>query len=712
MWMQQRMLLLREVIILMCCFLVASNTFFIVMNHGRAEEPRAIYVKGSYPYSTGDGTANRPYQTIQKAIDLANDGDSIYIFEGTYNESLTINKRINISGLDRKNTTIQKVGVSLRYLIDITADNVAMEDLNISDVQECIRTALIHITSENVRLIGLHITHGRKWGIFLDGSGDGTFGFSTIDNMSDTGVYVQNSDNNVFSTNLFSNASKAGLYFTFSNNAILFNNTITNMNIEKDSGLGVDVENCNQVNISMNIIKNCSLDGIHIYGGTANLMENNTVTYCGRQGIYMGSSSSTITKNTLMKNGIGILLAGSHDEVTLNTIEKSGGIGVYTDTGSSANIISLNDFLLNGVNAKEMGANQWDAQGKGNYWDDYLQGDKNKDGIGDVPYTRMGGVDHFPLGAFLKPPLKPSNPSPADAQDQVGLSITLKVNVTDPDSTMLTVFFYNASNDQLLGYEGGVKRGTTAIYSFTLPFQTTFSWYAVASDGLLDNRSDIWFFTTRQIPPTNKKPVADPGGPYTAKIGQVITFNGSGSFDPDGRIIFYRWNFGDGSSEILDKLPQHSYSDPGLYVVTLTVVDNDGRSAIRNTSVLISGQIYTDVPPDAMFQTPSTGTINTAVIFDASTSRDSDGTIVGYRWDFNGDGVNDTGWLTSPTITHVFSSRGSYLVTLEVKDNDGLISSFSSPITVQNAVKKSPGFELLLVCLAAIACSLLYRRKR
>jgi parallel beta-helix repeat protein len=691
---------------------MACNTLLVVMEQGSADAPRAIYVKGSYAYSTGDGTANRPYQTIQKAIDLAKGGDSIYVFEGTYNESLTINKRINLSGLDRKNTTIQKAGVSLRYLIDITADNVALEDLNLSDAQGSIRTAILHITSENVRLIGLRVTHGKKWGIFLDGSNDGTFGFSTIDNMSDSCVYAQNSDNNVFSTNFFCNASMAGLYLSSSDNAILFNNTIKNMNLEKDSGMGVDCEYCNRVNISTNFIRNCSLDGLHLYGGSANLVENNTVRYCDRQGIYVSSSSSTVTKNTVVNNGIGMFVGGSHNVVTSNTIQKSVGIGLYMDVGSSNNAISLNHFVLNGVNAKEMGINQWDSQGRGNYWDDYQQGDKNKDGIGDVPYTRMGGVDHFPLGEFLKPPLKPSHPSPSDAQDQVGLSITLKVNVTDPDSTMLTVYFYNASNDQLLGYEGGVKRNTTAFYSFTLPFETTYSWYAVASDGLLENRSDIWFFTTRQIPPTNKKPIADPGGPYTAKIGQMITFDGSRSFDPDGRIIFYRWNFGDGSSEILDKLPQHSYSNPGSYTVTLTVVDNDGRSAIRNTSVVISGQIYVDSPPNASFQAVSTSNVNTVVLYNASRSNDTDGTIVGYRWDFNGDGINDTGWLTSPVITHVFTSAGSYLVILEVKDNGGMVSSYSSPITIQNVVKKSPGFEIILLSIAVLACYLIYRRKQ
>ena len=711
--MQQSKILLSEIIILISFLFISSSVLIVLMEPGAAQEPRAIYVKESYPYSNGDGTANRPYQSIQKAIDLAHDGDAIYVFEGTYNETLVINKRINLSGLDRKNTTIQKRGANHQNLIEITADNVAIEDINISGTGGVIETSLVHVNNANyVRIMGIQATHVKKWGIYLDGSNDGIVGYSTFDNITNDGIHGESSNNNVFSSNRFNEIGSTALYLRNGNNNIIFNNTFRNTTLWVGAGTAIGLYYCSNVNISNNTIKICSLDGIHMNGGSNNLIRKNRIKNCDSEGIFIDSLESSLLANTLENNQIGINLEGSSCTVMSNTVRNSTLVGLIADKGTSNNVITLNYFISNLVNAQEQGSNQWDYQDKGNYWDDYHEGDRDKNGIGDQPYTRMGGIDHYPIGKFLKPPMKPTSPSPPDSKDDVGLSITLKVNVTDPDSSTLSVYFYNALNDELLGYQGGVARNTIASCSFTLPFETTCSWYTIVSDGMLENRSDIWFFTTRQIPPTNKKPIADPGGPYAVKIGQIVDFNGSRSVDPDGQIIFYRWNFGDGSSEILDKLPKHSYSDPGSYTVTLTVVDNDGRSAIANTTVTVSGEIYVNTPPIASFSALSTTKVNTLVTYNASASYDTDGTIVWYRWDFNGDGVNDTGWLSSPIVTHVFSSAGSYLVTLEVKDNGNMISTYPSLITVQANQKKSPGFEIILIFFALTGALLIYRKYR
>lgn len=698
--------------IVICLLLLGSGVSIVLIEPSNAEGNRAIYVKESYPYENGDGSANRPYRSIQKAIDLASDGDAIYVFEGTYNETLTIDKRINMSGLDRKNTTIQKIGASYQYLIDITADSVALEDFNITDVNGNIRTALIHIQSDNVRIVGTQITHGRKWGIYLDKSSDGIVGFSTINNMSDTGIHAESSQNNVFSNNSFNNNSVTALYLYSSDNNIIYNNKIKNTSLKKDMGNGMDIQYSNNINISNNMIQNCSLDGIHLYEGQSNLIEKNIIKYCGREGLFLSSSESDVIGNNFSNNQIGINLESSNCRILSNIIKDSALVGLIAEMETSNNIISLNQFMRNGVNAQEKGKNQWDYQEKGNYWDNYNDGDRNLDGIGDSPYTLMGNIDHYPTGKLLKPPLKPINPSPIDGKDEVGLSITLRVDVLDPDSQTLSVYFYNALDNQTLGFQGGIQSGKSASCSFTLPFETTLSWYTIVSDGMLENRSDIWFFTTRQIPPTNEKPVANPGGPYSVKLGQSVIFDGSQSGDPDGQIIFYRWNFGDGSSEILDQAPRHMYSDPGTYKVTLTVVDNSGRSAIANSTITVLSEVYVNSQPIAVFNAPSSVFVGAETYFDASASNDTDGTIIGYRWDFNGDGTFDTDWLNTTGITTTFSSVGSSIVTLEVKDDGNAIGSFSSTIAVKAVQKKTPGFEIILMFFALLAVILMYHKQR
>jgi parallel beta-helix repeat protein len=449
-------------------------------------------------------------------------------------------------------------------------------------------------------------------------------------------------------------------------------------------------------------------------GGTTDVVRENQFKNNTVSGITLDSSDCIITENIFNHGQVGISLQRTGCQISNNSFQNISSTALTATQTSSNNIIYLNHFLENNINARERGSNQWDNGTVGNYWDDYNYVDRDHDGFGDRAYSiASGGRDHYPLGKFLQPPQKPSNPSPADDQENVGLSVTLWVTVIDLDSNILSeVSFYNAVNNLRIGYVRNVVNGKNASCSFTLPFDTTYAWYVIANDSLQQNQSDIWFFTTKQRPPENQKPVANPGGPYVTKLNQTVSFNGSLSIDPDGTIIFYRWNFGDGSSQILDISPDHTYADPGVYTVTLTVVDDDGRSSMANTTATIQGVIFINNPPVATCIAPSTAIMGQDVSFDASLSNDTDGTIVGYRWDFNGDGTYDTDWVTTPVITTTFSSIGSYVVTLEVIDNNDAVSPYSTTVSVKEAQKNTPGFDILLVFAALLIGLVMYRKYR
>lgn len=67
-----------------------------------------------------------------------------------------------------------------------------------------------------------------------------------------------------------------------------------------------------------------------------------------------------------------------------------------------------------------------------------------------------------------------------------------------------------------------------------------------------------------------------------------VTFNASSSFDPDGRILSYTWDFGDGNTTIVeDPVIIHDYVAAGTYNVTLTVIDDDGLSHSAKRSLTI-----------------------------------------------------------------------------------------------------------------------------
>jgi hypothetical protein len=82
-------------------------------------------------------------------------------------------------------------------------------------------------------------------------------------------------------------------------------------------------------------------------------------------------------------------------------------------------------------------------------------------------------------------------------------------------------------------------------------------------------------------------PIADPNGPYSAFVGEAITFDGSGSSDPDGTIVAYDWDFGDGFTDT-GVSSTYSYSAAATFTVSLTVTDNDGLTDTATTTATIS----------------------------------------------------------------------------------------------------------------------------
>jgi len=99
--------------------------------------------------------------------------------------------------------------------------------------------------------------------------------------------------------------------------------------------------------------------------------------------------------------------------------------------------------------------------------------------------------------------------------------------------------------------------------------------------------TDTTSATITTLSPTQTPPVANAGGPYFGVVGTSITFNGSGSNDPDGTIVSYMWNFGD-STTGTGISPTHTYTIPGNYTVVLTVTDNESLTHSNSTTASIN----------------------------------------------------------------------------------------------------------------------------
>ena len=81
-------------------------------------------------------------------------------------------------------------------------------------------------------------------------------------------------------------------------------------------------------------------------------------------------------------------------------------------------------------------------------------------------------------------------------------------------------------------------------------------------------------------------PVANVNGPYNGLTFQSIIFDGSNSYDPDGTIASYSWDFGDGETASGVK-PTHSFTAAGVFTINLTVTDNDGLTDNATTTATI-----------------------------------------------------------------------------------------------------------------------------
>jgi bacillopeptidase F len=78
-------------------------------------------------------------------------------------------------------------------------------------------------------------------------------------------------------------------------------------------------------------------------------------------------------------------------------------------------------------------------------------------------------------------------------------------------------------------------------------------------------------------PDNNTAPVAVIDAKDSAKKSKNVKFNASKSYDLDGTIVSYAWQFGDGS-EAEGMKAEHRYNDPGTFTVQLTVTDDQGAT--------------------------------------------------------------------------------------------------------------------------------------
>jgi PKD repeat protein len=173
------------------------------------------------------------------------------------------------------------------------------------------------------------------------------------------------------------------------------------------------------------------------------------------------------------------------------------------------------------------------------------------------------------------------------------------------------------------------------------------------------------------------------------RAGDIVRFDASTSYDANGEITNYAWNFGDGNTGSGEQTV-HSYLENGDYVVALTLTDDQGATATASHVVMVQegGSGCSDgscgggdKPLAVISGLPSCGGVEVGQAFtlDGSFSRaaEPEDAIVNYYWAF-GDGESKSG----ATVTHTYQQSGYFVVELTVTDNNGLQSTASGMVYV------------------------------
>jgi len=331
--------------------------------------------------------SNCAINTIKEAIEIAEDGDEIYIKKGIYKEkNILINKSISLIG---ENGTVID-GEDAGGIIIFEADNFTIKGLKIVNVgmSYTVDYAAIKVIKATNFIIEDCILENVFFGLLIEKSKKGIIRNNTISGnrkseaSSGNGIHIwDGSDMEVYNNELY--GLRDGIYFEFVKKSVVFenksrdniryglhfmfsNNNIYHHNVFRNNGAGVAVMFSKFIKMHNNVFElnwGSASYGLllkEIYDAEIynNLFQENTIGINGE-----GCTRINYKNNTFLRNGWAIKIAGA----------------CYT------NIFVNNDFMHNSLDlAYNTKIN--DNKFENNYWSEYTGYDLDNDGIGDVPY--------------------------------------------------------------------------------------------------------------------------------------------------------------------------------------------------------------------------------------------------------------------------------------------------------------------------------------
>jgi nitrous oxidase accessory protein NosD len=610
--------------------------------------PLDCYIDDDYNEAT-PGWGYDHFSSIQDGIDAVYVGGTVFVYNGNYTESLEpdneyirIEKSITLKGENKTSTIINCPAGETGIMISTTW--VGVKNVNISGftVQGANQIAIgiysnpfcTNLTIENC------IVHSFSEGISC--------------RIGAKNVTIKNCTS-------FNNNREGGICFLETgyqnisiSNCISYNNT----------GCGIDIKNCNY---GIGILSNNSCfnnveDGIYLRSSNFISISNCTSYSNGQSGLQIynrnqdgdsGAENNIVQNSTFYNNswhGISIYGWGNfqnNDIINCDCIENDL-YGIAIDGGFVAGSQIFNcTSSSNGMDGIILNCEGQDMQLVKNIC-------SNNSGSG---ITICGNQN------LVKENI---------VTDNNGYGIIFRNHTAFENPPCNNIIYYN---NLINNYQNAYDNGSNFWYNNNSQEGNYYDDYT-GQDNDADAIGDMPYSIAGGVN-QDFYPLMTPFGPPHANFtsinnDKIVTFNASISYDYDGSIISYEWDFGDGTNATGIYI-SHTFSQYETYNVTLTVFDNDGKQDSFTEPIIICDII----PPEIIDNSPSNAYTGDSFTFNA-TITDNDAVDVAFVYFHYNTGdmivapltnTNGDYWEATITIENILGFMGYYIATSDVSGN-------------------------------------------
>jgi hypothetical protein len=294
------------------------------------------------------------------------------------------------------------------------------------------------------------------------------------------------------------------------------------------------------------------------------------------------------------------------------------------------------------------------------------------------------------------PPDTPSIPSgPSSGYGGTPYSYTTSSSDPDGDSVKYTFDW----GDETTSVTELVKSGAGASASHSWNAAGDYEIKAMATDSR--GHSSDWSPSAMvSIGGLNRPPAAPslPTGP-TAGYAWVSYVYTTSATDPDGDLLSYTFDWGDGTSSKVDQIESdssasasHAWSSAGTYYVKVSAEDGKGGASPWSSLLMVRISANRLPATPAIPTGPATG-INGASYSYTTSATDPDRDKVKYTFDWDDGTSSVTGLVSSgskASAAHIWSGTGDYQVKARATDSKGGLSPWSGVLKVAIATNKPP----------------------